>query len=349
MITMRKILLFCLLTIYLIACTTKEEINYQYPVFPQKYQIETTILNDSTIYDHASQLLLYDSILIVAGSDKENNVLLFDCNGKYLTAFARRGNGPGELTYPKKHSIDQATGTLYIHEYNKQAMIKYFINNIITGENPMFNEEKLSGTIVNAADIFFLKDSFYLATGRDYRLLIRTASTVMTSTNQVTQLNGFESDQNLYNYFSTYSCHALNPSKTKFISASMYGGVMEIFSIETDKIYLEKSLCFFPPVLKSYGYPVRENEDTIWGFTCLATTDEYIYAGVFGIKNPTEMPSTIWKFDWDGNPVCSYKTTYPVESFTIDESTETIYASVYKDGEQVIAKIDLKEATLVTD
>lgn len=346
---MRILIINIFLVLLLIGCVNKREVEYQVPEFPNKYQVKTTILNDSTIYRNATQILYYDSLLIIADVAMENNALFFDCEGKYIKSFCKTGNGPGELVTARKFSMDKTTGILYIHDHGKLSMVQYFVDNIIADKQPMFKEKRLEGPIAERPSILFLKDSFFVTTGVNHRLFTSTSSNAILSTNQTSKLSIFESEKENNNYFGEYSCHAVSPSGTKYVSASMFGGIIEIFSITKDKINLEKSLCIFPPVFDKNGLLIIPNEETIYGFACLATTDEYIYVTVFGQKNPKEMPSTIWQFNWEGQPVCSYKTTHPIECFTIDENTQTIFASVYKDGEQVIAKIDLKDVENLTD
>ena len=87
---------------------------------------------------------------------------------------------------------------------------------------------------------------------------------------------------------------------------------------------------FYKPILQKKGSVYNPTEETIYGFCHLHATDNYLYATVHGKKNPTSMPTAIWKFDWEGNPITEYQCdNTPIESFTVDEETGLTGACEY--------------------
>lgn len=100
---------------------------------------------------------------------------------------------------------------------------------------------------------------------------------------------------------------------------------------------------FYKPILQKKGSVYNPTEETIYGFCHLHATDNYLYATVHGKKNPTSMPTAIWKFGWEGNPITEYQCdNTPIESFTVDEEKNKIYVIAYNpEGEQILGEINL--------
>jgi hypothetical protein len=83
-----------------------------------------------------------------------------------------------------------------------------------------------------------------------------------------------------------------------------------IYSIDNQGIKLETRKNFYQPVYGSEpglgGAMVTFIDETIFGVYSFSSTDSFLYATVYGKVNPTEHPKTIWKFDWNCNPIIAY-------------------------------------------
>lgn len=331
-----------------IGCANNKKISYSPPVFEKQYRVKSTIINDSSVYSHAWNMLVYDSLLLLVDVNLEDNIYIFNRNtGTFLKSIGKKGAGPGELVNPENFTLDNVNGVLYVNDYDRKKILQYYLGNIMNEMQPTYNEIQLGGDVLNCSRINYLKDSFFVSNGFKDRLLVLSPSKIELINKNVQHLPQLNADNEWYRYLSKYSTSLAKPDGKKYVTVTSLGAIMEIFSISEDKIELENTDYFYEPIFDLKNGSVLPNEQTIGGFAYLSVTDNYIYATIFGTVNPVKRPHIIWKFDWKGNPIASYETEHEIVCFTIDEASEQVYASVYKDGEQVLAKIDLKDATEV--
>lgn len=340
----RLILLW--LAVFFVSCSASKDISFEVPVFGKQYRVNTTVLNDSYVYGHAWNLLTCDSLLIVVDMGQEDIIHIFNRNtGVFLKSAGKKGNGPGELASPGSVALDKAKGILYVNDDERKVVFRYCLKNIVNDLASYLVEIKLDDEVPNVSRICCLRDSLFIAEGKKDRLLIFTPSGIKQTYNEFNATDKFKTPQEWSRFLQQCSKNSVSPDGRKYATATSLGAILEIFSIADNRIKLTNTGYFIEPVFDLKGTSVIPNEHTIGGFAFMSTTDKYIYATIFGTVNPVKMPHVIWKFDWNGNPVASYETNSEIECFAVDEATETVYASVYKDGEQVLAKIDLKDAT----
>lgn len=339
---MKSIIYLCLILVFLFP-SCEHKISYEAPVFQQQYVVIPRVLNDDYLFRYAHQPQLFDSLLIVGDMNDANNVCLFNrYSGALIEAFGEIGNGPGELVTPMGYSVDYQNGYLYINDYGRKSLLQYDLKEVQDGTAPPFREIKLSGEIGERSKILHLKDSFFVAESPFCRLLIATPEHTIQKVMQTFDGREFETDKDWFAFMNTYSCQAISPDGRKYVSATMFGGILEIYTLEGDTMERSAVKYFYKPIFDKKGIVYNPTPETIYGFCCLSATDKFLYATVHGTVNPTSMPTAVWKFDWDGNPVASFECGCPIENFTVDEESGLIYATVYnKEGELYLASMDM--------
>lgn len=339
------------ITVFFIQCK-KEQISYKAPIFDQKYNAEVQIINDEYTFRYAHQPQLFDSLLIVGDMSTNENVCVFNrYNGSLIKSFGKIGNGPEELVIPVTYSVDKADGYLYINDYGRKNIVQYNLKEIDSEQNMKSHSFKLSEDIENRNKILFIKDSFFITDGFNDRLALITPTRIIKKlTNTPNLRDKFELDKDWFAYMQAYSHMAASPNGKKFVSATMIGGIIEIYNVQKEDIKLHRTIYLYEPIFDKKEHVFQANKETIYGFCHLSATNQFFYATAHGKVSPTTMPNTIWKFDWNGKPIASYTCKYNIENFTVDEEDQLIYATIYnEDGEQVVGIIDMKNATLRTE
>ncbi len=336
-----KILLTPLLLAGLASCG--QEVSYQAPEFPEQHEVKVEVLNDQYLFRYANQPALYDSLLIVGDLNDEAYICLFNrYSGHLASAFGRRGNGPGELITPVGYSVDQAKGYLYVNDYGRRSVFRYDLNHWEEGR-PAYQEIRLDGEIGERNRILHVKDSLFIARGMFYRLILATPEqTVQKSFPPTPDSRHFRTDRDWY-AFTENACEAVSPSGDLYVAATAYGGILEICPIGEQGIGNPSYRYFYEPHVRQEGHVYTPTPETVYGFCHLSVTDRFIYATAHGRKNPTAMPTTIWKFSLSGEPVAAYHCgDTSIESFTVDEERQEIYAVAYgKNGEHILGRISM--------
>lgn len=331
-----------LLLAVLTAC--RQEVTYQAPEFPEQHEVTVETLNDQYLFRYANQPACYDSLLIVGDMNDEAYICIFNRHsGNLITAFGRKGNGPGELITPVGYSVDPQKGYLYVNDYGRSSIFRYDLNHWEEGR-PAYQEIKLNGELGERNRILHVKDSLFIARGMFYRLILATPEqTVQKCSPPTPDAHKFKTDKDWYS-FTENACEAVSPSGSLYVSATSYGGIMEIYNLEGPSIGNPTYRYFYEPQMRQEGYVYTPTSETVFGFCHLSVTDRFIYATAHGRKNPTAMPTTIWKFSLTGEPIAAYHCgDTSIESFTVDENEQQIYAVAYKDGEQILSRIPMNE------
>ncbi len=315
-----KLYLYYCIAFLLLNSSCNRSVSYHYmpPVFQNEYQVDAKIINDSIMLSFFSQPLVLDSLLIIADVNRDTMLFLFHKeSGKLLKAIGAKGRGPGELITPTKLSLDYHQKTLNVFDYAKKSMIKFDLRKALYTSLPYFEEILLFSPLSEENEVSFLKDSLYLTSNQNHRLLIATRDQTFAINDDYLRLPAMTSK--LWNSFlQSWSSYTLSPNKKKYVSITSLGGIMEIYDLFPQP-QLFKRLFFFEPL-----YNVKKNQiiplpETIYGANGIAATNDYIYISVFAKQNPTEHPKLIWQFDWTGTPIAVFKCPYQIESFTIDE------------------------------
>lgn len=325
----------------------KQEISYQAPTFAEQHPVKVKVLNDQYLFRFAYQPLVYDSLLIVGDMNESANICIFNrYSGQLVKAFGPTGNGPGELVTPTAYSLDYDNGYLYVCDYGQRSVFEYDLKNWDHKTLPTTKKIHLNSPLGDCSQIIHLKDSLFIAKNLFNRFIVGTQGTfsqkILSPTPDPTH---FPTDKDWYALTNSYSCDVASPSGHKFASATLFGGILEIYNVNGNQLSSPTYHYFYEPILDKNDIVYRPNQETIYGFCHLSASDKYLYATVHGKKDPKNLPSSILKFDWDGNPIAEYTCdNISISSFTVDEKAQLIYVIAYNsEYEQILGVIPLNE------
>jgi hypothetical protein len=313
---------------------------YQAPVFPNEDEIHFEIINDSFLTMGVFYMDICDSLLVMCSPMMTPIVNIFNKEtGVLIKSVGTIGQGPEELVNPSTCSFDHKNKILYILDDGKRSVFGFNIPNIIHNTRPFLEQKRLWEQESIIISIHHLKDSLFIAHGQPEGLIV---STIHENSYRKTLEYESHPDIKPFEWFHIMHDLAINtvsPDGSKYILATILGGILDIHSINSEEIKLTTRKNFYKPVYDIQGGTIMFIDETIFGFYSLSSTEDFLYVAVYGKVNPTEQPKTIWKFDWDGNPVTTYNCNYSIEGFVVDEQAEQIYAFVYNtDGELTLAK-----------
>lgn len=334
---MRNIYVILVISILLLSCNNSRE-QYRAPISSSNYKVNVNIINDTSIFNNISNILICDSLLIVADITAENTVQIFSAKtGQNISSCGRVGKGPGELLIPAIYSIDHNRGDVVIFDYGKQGVMRY---NIL--DNDEYSFESFSGDNSSLNNFRFVKDSIFISNGINERVALSAKSNIIDSDNSFKKCNDiFNKPKDWYLFMNNHSVNSVSPDGTKYVSGTLYGGILEIFSICNNVVNLDVSKYFYELLFKLNLGNIEFNEKTIFGFYHIYAMDDYFYATLFGITTPTMPPNKLYKFDWNGNLIATYEFQYPIECFVVDDN-DKVYMIVYTNDSQVIGVADLK-------
>jgi hypothetical protein len=324
-------------------CSGKQKTVYQAPVFPNQEEIHFEIINDSFLVKGVSYMAICDSLLIMYSPSITPFVNIFNKEtGVLLKSAGTTGQGPEELVNPCACSFDRKNKILYVFDAGKRSVFGFNITNIVQNTQPVLEQKRIWEQESIITNIYHLKDSLFIANGRIEELIVSTThESGYRKTYMPDVPDGITPDE--WKSLLSRPTNTIKPDGSKYVSTSIIGGILDIYSIDNQGIKLETRKNFYEPV---YGLEpglgavmVTFIDETIFGFYSLSSTDSFLYAVVYGKVKPTEHSKLIWKFDWNGNPIITYNSNYGIEQFVADEQSQQIYAFVYNtDGEIALAK-----------
>lgn len=337
-----KWLWVCLIMLLVSSCAN--EVTYESPQFIEKHPKGINVLNNDYMFRNGGSPMVVDSLLITSTGDSEHYVAIFNCyTGKLIKEFGRKGPGPNELGRPTTFSVDKLNRLLYVCDWGKQTLLRYDLRKMFEETTPEYESIQMSDDFMRSSQMCFLKDSlFYAPAGKEGRMLVGLPSSVLSVLKSETaDKNKFPTKEDWYCYMDASSVKTVRPDGRYLASASSLGGILEIFDLNSMERVMLKH--FYEPIFEQKGHVFRPTPETIGGFMYLAATDKYLYATLQGKVNPTSLPTSICKFDWNGNPIDRYDCgKYAITSFTVTDDDETIYAiAIGEEGEQILLDIKL--------
>ena len=341
---MKKWLCVCWLVCVFTSCSNNVE--YKAPEFTETQPKEIRVLNDEYMFKHGGNPMVVDSLLITSTFYNEHHIAVFNrYTGGLIEEFGRKGPGPNELATPVAFSVDKTNRRLYVCDHGKRALLCYDLQKVIETGAPHYKSIKIADQFARTSKMHFLKDSlFYAPAYKEGRMFVGTPSEIFrTLDSKLPDVNKFPTQEDWYNYMNSNSVVTVRPDGRYLAAGSALGGILEVFDLGSKgqkRVVLKH---FYEPIFKQKGHVFRPIPETIGGFAYLAATDKYLYATLHGKANSTSMPTSICRFDWEGNPIDRYDCgKYAITSFTVTEDDLIIYAiAIGEEGEQILLEIKL--------
>ena len=330
--------------------------KYRAPKFPVERDGRWEIISGE-LYVQVSDIWEYDSVLVVPSYDRQTKHELgiySKKTGRLLYSGINYGNGPGEsLSGYRNTSLDGVMMSYYDFEKGRALFVN--VDSLMRGSYA-YEEQSLeipaeTRVMQNAGDnmiLYMSNRSEYADTSSSRRFTLQEISTGRT----VLSYDYFPVEDDavryrLYNF--TYSL-AISPDKSRFAVGTLWGAVLETYSIGVDSISRLYTGYFAEPEFDAVHLSLAENEHTVFGFRDLYAENDRLYAVYNGEhissaeveRSSSLVFNDIAVLDWKGNPVELICTDYNIDHICYSARDNAVYASVWdEDGVMYLARLDL--------
>ena len=330
--------------------------KYRAPKFPVERDGRWEIISGE-LYVQVSDIWEYDSVLVVPSYDRQTKHELgiySKKTGRLLYSGINYGNGPGEsLSGYRNTSLDGVMMSYYDFEKGRALFVN--VDSLMRGSYA-YEEQSLeipaeTRVMQNAGDnmiLYMSNRSEYADTSSSKRFTLQEISTGRT----VLSYDYFPVEDDavryrLYNF--TYSL-AISPDKSRFAVGTLWGAVLETYSIGVDSILRLYTGYFAEPEFDAVHLSLAENEHTVFGFRDLYAENDRLYAVYNGEhissaeveRSSSLVFNDIAVLDWKGNPVELICTDYNIDHICYSARDNAVYASVWdEDGVMYLARLDL--------
>lgn len=330
--------------------------KYRAPKFPVERDGRWEIISGE-LYVQVSDIWEYDSVLVVPSYDRQTKHELgiySKKTGRLLYSGINYGNGPGEsLSGYRNTSLDGVMMSYYDFEKGRALFVN--VDSLMRGSYA-YEEQSLeipaeTRVMQNAGDnmiLYMSNRSEYADTSSSKRFTLQEISTGRT----VLSYDYFPVEDDavryrLYNF--TYSL-AISPDKSRFAVGTLWGAVLETYSIGVDSISRLYTGYFAEPEFDAVHLSLAENEHTVFGFRDLYAENDRLYAVYNGEhissaeveRSSSIVFNDIAVLDWKGNPVELICTDYNIDHICYSARDNAVYASVWdEDGVMYLARLDL--------
>lgn len=300
------------------------------------------VLNDSFSFGGVSCLLEYDSLLIIHDPMQEYQLQFFNKEtGCHVAQAGRLGQAANELANPANMTVNPNTGIFSIYDRSRRDLLSCRLTDL-----PGVNAEdwfsiSLPEYQLAPTNVVLVGNDRLVAMHGKPRFTISRGGEVIAMYDELPLLedNQVADDPVVRMLLLSSSLWAVKPDGCKMVQATTVGSVMEILDIDEESITSAVMRYYQKPIFSEVKGQIAHLPETIYGFACLQATDNYIYATIHGVANPTVYPSDIYVFDWQGNVVKRLSADCQISCFVVDGS-DTIYAIVIgSDGEQHLARL----------
>ena len=331
------VLLSCfLILVATTGCNQKEEkVIHSDLVFPVDKEVELEMIIDDPIMPAVvSDIDLYNGKLVLSYRMNDRHIHFFDAeSGEELGSSINIGQGPGEMIYLNKFSLDRKTGTFTAYDWIAYQLFSGNIDSLFNGASPSpVNEDFGSAYSVFPLPqgYFYYQPPYNADKERRYFLKKRDG--------EVVKYEGYPYDdfQLLVNIASSYKVGFFKDG-TKMVAATCPGLIMEFFDLRNG-IEKTQTRYFRKIFLRNDDSPDFDRSGGIFDLYC---TDNFIY-GTFLDPNDSRI-NNIVIFDWEGNPMKIFRTKYKaLHNICVDDEERFLYViGEDNDGIYFLAKLDL--------
>lgn len=320
--------------ILLASCSQeKAELTFEEPQFAHTENIQGIGIGEPLELKIPQGLAVGSNSIYVLSVTGDKAVHAYDkSTGEKLGEYVSIGEGPGEVSgMPSDMELDDSEGTLTV--YDTQAE-KAVVMSVREDGSLAFKEEK---SLV--LDEGVMRHAWMLG-GKS---LLIDGQAVMKSDGQMGRYQILDGGTVVSEYgefpvpefksaFMNNVRTELSPDRSKMVVCTLYGGIMETFSLKNGKIKLQRQRGFYPIIADSDGsmFNIMPNDNTVYGFSSVCSTNDQIYTVLIGGKDASVF-NRIAVFDWNANPVKEYVTDKNAMLIAADPKDEShLYAIVFE-------------------
>lgn len=349
----RSVLLLLFASLLFFSCQNsgKEKSEYGIPVFKHTQVAQVTLFKTDKPLASVFSMNVFRDYLFVGSPVDNFYIHIFNKHtGEFIQSAAPRGRGPGEfVNYVRL--VDTIKDTIYLSEGSSDRPVYLYNLTDFVNKANNFRKVDISGCSRSYLNIFPANEGFLSAPAtKGDRFAMHDKRGKMVSVYHKFPHLGVELDTlHLWKMIQLRTSLAMKPDRNKFAAVTMLGAILEIYSIENNKIQLEKEMKFYPPkiLLNTSTSRSRIHPDCIIGFWNAVATNDFIYT-IFSGKTEKDFQNTplladfVYVFDWEGNPVKSYAIPCKIKWLSIDEQTKRAYiTTVDEEGIDVLGYFNL--------
>lgn len=275
------------------------------------------------------EILKNNKSLLISDFHGDSLISILNIDDGSIYKIAPVGNGPGEVRPPVTMQI--AENMLFVHSRGNNILYKTSLSNIMNkGKNIKLSKQY---NMISSIDrLCYLTNTLYVASGyfEDHRYaLMDSLGSVIKYFGEFPDL--WDEERNIPNIAKSmfHDCMFLKNTQEQLF-ATVASHVLEIWGFNRDEIYRVNQI-----ELGKYRYyyqtgdivTVNKMEDISRGGTFATSSDKYIYI----VYN--DQKTSIWIFDWKGNPIKSLSSEYDIFALCVDEEQNKAYCIIDDDSD----------------
>lgn len=301
---------FAALVISCSSCTSNK--TYNPPTFPVEEEITGNCLNDDLLISYAYDLGVDDRYIYILALSEDKWIQVYNReNGTHVGGYIARGEGPGEVTTGISFMLRPDKHTLSVYDQALKKLVTYTLNQEKEAtDKPLlsFTEEvsfaSCEGAVRRAwpvGDNFLIDGQLGEQDHKQKHFQLYADGKVLSA------YNGFpvSSKKQQAAFLSPQIC--FSPSHTKVAAGTLYGGILETFTLSSHNINHTGTYQFYEPDVTLESGVITPASDMKYGFSTMCADEEHIYTVCIGNKDPNRL-DYISIFDWNGQGVARYHT-----------------------------------------
>jgi hypothetical protein len=315
-------------------------------VFNQEQKLSSHPVKLNFILNDPMQLIMADSLLLISDFGATLVKVVNPVTGKELNSICRKGKGPGEFLDRIKITYNKRDNAINIFEVQVKILAQFPLSQALKWENDSVRKVLLDKPFIQQA--IKCNDSLLVGVGmleKRYALFnsagkfksVKYDYPDLSDKNWTFHLKSIEYQNDL----------VVNSIGSRIAEASLYCDNIGFFAVKGTDINKFKEYQSYSPDLENRSSGdmrvLHPKESTKFGYLDICAQGNHVYCLYSGktIKESRRKGgpfhgSTIRVFDFDGNPVVSYKLDRDVFKFTVDTQEETIYAIVHTPEAEIV-------------
>ena len=342
----KSIIVFVAFALLFIGCKNKRILNdntLSFSKFPKEDQISF-----QNIYELkegvAGILKLVDSTLIIFNVSEGANYFLYNyslTSGQLSEGYLSEGKGPGEAIGARMIGV---TGNcLWLQDVSLKKILTINKSKAIApNASHIFNEYKVKE---NHSMIDFKDSLHYFSIGstqsvfkvQEYNLVSDREIKEYAEYNDIPHNISFDSFKSAYQFF-IYS----KPTGDKFVLSYRFLDAIEIYDTNTGKDIVIHGPEGYDVKFKPLERGMIRTDETRFAFVNGTVTDKYIYmsySGSFCNSDKSYYGSSIYVYDWNGNPIRKLVLNRLIDGLVVSENDKILYAYDINTGFLIQAEI----------
>lgn len=316
----------------LLSCS--KERTYTPPTFPVEKSLQSIrISKEEMMLIYPYDICADNEYIYVLSLVNSTWIQVYDkLTGEYIGGYIRKGQGPGEISTGISLSLDEEHGIISIFDQSTLKLSSYKVDK--TSDNIFFLVEEKnfhleSGVVRKAWNI---SANTYLIDGQLSEGSEQQRFQILSDGNVTAEYNIIPGSSIEERMICLSSLTTVSPNRQKMAVGTLYGAYLEIFNLSKN---IEQTTIrqFYPPIAQYESGVLKGTSGTIYGFSSLYATDNYIYSVLIGDKDINKFDN-ISVFDWKGKEVIRYKTDCLVfKLFVSPKQSDKIYAIAFSPEE----------------